>query len=67
MPMGATSGSAVFQRMTEDLLGPVRECADPFVDDIITGGGMPDMLYDELLEAQERDVSRTQISWCNVN
>ena len=32
VPMGAENGNAAFQRMMEDLLGPVRDCADPFVD-----------------------------------
>ena len=39
VPMGAKNGNAAFQRMMEDLLGPVRDCADPFVDDIIIGKG----------------------------
>ena len=30
VPMGAKNGNAPFQRMMEDLLGPVRDCADPF-------------------------------------
>ena len=37
VPMGAKNGNAAFQRMMEDLLGPVRDCADLFVDDIIIG------------------------------
>ena len=43
VPMGAKNGNAVFQRIMEDLLGPVRDCADPFVDDIIIGSGPEDM------------------------
>ena len=34
MPMGVTNGNAAFQRMLENLLEPVRDCADPFVDDV---------------------------------
>ena len=30
MPMGVTNGNAAFQRMMENLLEPVRDCADPF-------------------------------------
>ena len=30
MPMGVTNGNAAFQRMLENLLEPVRDCADPF-------------------------------------
>ena len=30
VPMGAKNGNAALQRMMEDLLGPVRDCADPF-------------------------------------
>ena len=29
MPMGVTNGNAAFQRMLENLLEPVRDCADP--------------------------------------
>ena len=43
VPMGAKNGNAAFQRMMEDLLGAVRDCADPFVDDIIIGSGTEDM------------------------
>ena len=52
--MGAKNGNAVFQRMIEDLLGPVRDCADPFVDHIIIGSGTEDMLEDELIKAHEK-------------
>ena len=34
MPMGVTSGIAAFQKMLESLLELVRDCADPFVDDV---------------------------------
>ena len=56
VPMGAKNGNAAFVRMIEDLLGPVRDCADPFVDDIIIGSGTEDMTEDELIEAHEKDV-----------
>ena len=58
MPMGVTNGNAAFQRMLENLLEPVRDCADPFVDDVIIASGNPSMSYEELLEAHERDVTR---------
>ena len=58
VPMGAKNGTAAFQRMMEDLLGPVRNCADPFVDDIITRSGTGDMTEDELIEAHEKDLRR---------
>ena len=58
MPMGVTKGNAAFQRMLENLLEPVGDCADPFVDDVITASGDPSMSYDELLEAHERDITR---------
>ena len=58
VPMGARNGNAAFQRMMEDLLGPVRDCADPFVDDIIIGSGTENMTEDELIEAQEKDLRR---------
>ena len=58
VPMGAKNGNAAFQRMIEDLLGPVRDCADPFVDDIIIGSGTEDMTEDEIIEAHEKDLRR---------
>ena len=58
MPMGVTNGNAAFQRMLENLLEPVRDCADPFMDDVIIASGDPSMSYEELLEAHERDVTR---------
>ena len=58
MPMGVTNGKAAFQQMLENLLEPVRDCADPFVDDVIIASGDPSMSYEELLEAHERDVTR---------
>ena len=58
MPMGGINGNAAFQRMLENLLEPVRDCADPFVDDVIIVSGDPSMSYDELLEAHARDVTR---------
>ena len=56
VPMGAKNGNATFQCMIEDLLGPVRDCADPFVDDIIIGSGTEDLTEDELIEAHEKDL-----------
>ena len=58
MPMGVTNGNAAFQRMLENLLEPVRDCADPFVEYVIIASGDPSMGYEELLEAHERDVTR---------
>ena len=58
VPMGARKGNAAFQRMMEDLLSPVRDCADPFVDDIIIASGTEDMTEDELIEAHEKDLRR---------
>ena len=58
VPMGAQNGNAAFQRMMEDLLGPVWDCADPLVDDIIIGSGTEDMTEDELIQAHEKDLRR---------
>ena len=58
VPMGAKNGNAAFQRMMEDLLGPVRDCADPFVDDIIIGSGTENMTEDDLIDAHEKDLRR---------
>ena len=33
-----------------------RDCADPFLDDIIIGSGREDMSEDELIEAHEKDL-----------
>ena len=55
VPMGAKNGNAAFQRMMEDLQ-PVRDCAAPFVDDIIIASGNEDMTDDELIEAHEKDL-----------
>ena len=56
VPMGAKSGNAVLQRMMEDLLGPVRDCADPFVDDIIIGSGTEEAKrIIEMEKAMERE------------
>ena len=56
VPMGAKNGSAVFQQVMGDLLGPVRERADLFVDDTIIGSGTEDMSEDELIKAHEKDL-----------
>ena len=47
-----------FKSMMQDLLGPVRDCADPFVDDIIVRSGTEDMLGDALIKAHEKDLGR---------
>ena len=69
VPMGAKNGNAAFQRMMEDLLGPVRDCADPFLDDIIIGSGRENMTEDELIEAHQKDLRRLlseldNTTWC---
>ena len=58
MPMGVTNGDASFQRMLENLLEPVRDCEDPFLDDVIIASGDASMSYYELLDAHERDLTR---------
>ena len=58
VPMGAKNGNTAFQRMMEDLLGPVRNCADPFVDYIIIGSGTENMTEDALIDAHEKDLRR---------
>ena len=57
MPMSVTNGNAAFQRMLENLLEPVRDCADPFVNYVIIAPGDPSMSHDELLEAHETHVT----------
>ena len=51
--MGVASGNAAFQRMLENLLEPVPDCADPFVGDVIIGSGDPSTSH-----ADERDITR---------
>ena len=46
MPMGVTNGNAASKQMLENLLEPVRDCADPFVDDMTMASGDPSMSYD---------------------
>ena len=58
MLMSVTNGNAAFQMMPENLLEPVCDCADLFVDDVIIVSGDPSMSSDELLESHERDVTR---------
>ena len=41
IPMGVAGGNAAFQRMLETLLEPVRDCADPLVNNVIIGSGDP--------------------------
>ena len=66
VPMGAKNGNAAFQRMMEDLLQPVRDCADPFVDDNIIRSGTEDRTDDELIEAHEEDLRRVLGSWAST-
>ena len=56
--MAAKNGNTVFQRMMVDLLEPVRDCSDPFGDDIIIGSGPEDMLAVELINAHQKDLRR---------
>ena len=56
VPTGAKNGNAAFQRMMQDLVQPVRDCADPFVDDIIIGSRTEDMTDDELIKVHEKDL-----------
>ena len=64
MPMGVTNGNAAFQRMLENLLEPVRDCADPFVDDVIIASGDPSMSYEELLVKRFRDPPAKHRNFC---
>ena len=44
--MGGGHGHAALQRMLENPLEPVRDCADTFVDDVIIVSGDPSGSYD---------------------
>ena len=41
--MGVTNGNTAFQQMLANLLEPVRDCADPFVNDVIIASADPSM------------------------
>ena len=47
MPMGVTNGNAAFHMMLENLLEPVRDCAEPFVDEVLNVSGDPSMSYEK--------------------
>ena len=53
--MGCKNGNASFQRMLEDILKPVADCTDPFVDHIIVGLGTEGMTDEEVLAAHKTD------------
>ena len=57
VPMGAKKGNTALQRMMEDLLGPVRDCADPLIDDIIIRCGTEDTSEDGLIKAHQKGLS----------
>ena len=54
--MGLKNASQQFQQMMEDRLGPARNVADPFIDDILVGTRVEP--GEDLLAAHERDVRR---------
>jgi hypothetical protein len=54
--MGLTNASQQFQQMMEDLLFPVRDVADPFIDDILIGTRVEP--GEDLLAAHDKDVRR---------
>ena len=56
VPIGAKNGNAAFQRMMEDLLQHVRDCADPLLDDVIICLGTEDMTNGELIRAHKNDL-----------
>ena len=43
IPMHVTNGNAAFERMRRNLLEPVRDCADPCIDNMIIASGNPHM------------------------
>ena len=56
--MGVTNGNAAFEGNLENLLETLRDCAVPFLDDVVIASRDPSMSYDELLQAHERDIAR---------
>ena len=58
MPMVCKNGSVSFQPMLDNILKPVADCGDPFVDDMIVGSGTGGMTDEEVLAAHEADLRR---------
>ena len=58
VPMERKNGNAASLCMMEDHLPLVRDCASPFVDDIIVGSGTEDMTDDKLIQAQQNYLRR---------
>ena len=58
MRMGCENGNASFQKMSEDILKPVADCADPFLDELIIGWGTEGMIHGEVLAAHEAHMRR---------
>ena len=58
VPMVAKNDNVVPHRMMDDLLGPVQDCADRFVDDIVIGTRTEDISEDELIKAHENNLRR---------
>ena len=56
--MSAKNRNVAFQRMLEELLEPVRDCADRIVDDVIVSSGTPDMSEEALFKADEAHLIR---------
>ena len=54
--MGLTNASGQFQQMMDDRLSPVRDCADPYIDDIIIGTCVQE--GEDALEAHDKDIRR---------
>ena len=54
--MGLTNASQQFQQMMEDRLFPVRDVADPYIDDILVGTLVEP--GEDLLHAHDRDLRR---------
>ena len=58
VPMGARNSNTAFQGTMKDLLGPVQDCADLFLDDIIIGSATEDMSEVEWIKAHDKDLRR---------
>ena len=54
--MGLANASQQFQQMMDDRLEPVRDVADPYIDDILIG--TKKIPGEDLLETHYRDVRR---------
>ena len=58
VPQGLKNAPAIFQRLMDGVLYPVRDCCDPFFDDIIVGTDVAGLTEEEALKKHLGDLRR---------